>query len=138
MADADAPLASLELEPPPPSLLAPGSRFEGLLRLDGRVRIDGHVAGTVVGPGALWVGETGHVAADVEAAEVVVAGELEGDVRAHRRIVLLPTARVRGTLDAPVLRLSEGSQLSGRARTTVERRMGPAPTGAGAGTGTGL
>jgi cytoskeletal protein CcmA (bactofilin family) len=102
------------LTPPQDVLLGPGAAFDGLAVFDGRVRIDGHLRGEVAGTGTLWVGETGRVEARVEADEVVVAGELVGQVRAGRRIELRPTARVKATLDTPSLVLAEGSFLEGR------------------------
>ncbi len=98
----------------PDPTLAEGSEFSGLVALSRPARIDGTVRGDVVADDLLWIGESGRVEGRVEAEEVVVAGQLEGEVRARRRIELLPTARVSASLDAPKLSLAEGSVLEGR------------------------
>lgn len=102
---------------PPPPVLAEGCAFEGLVVLEDPARIDGRVRGRILSADLLWIGETARVEASVEADEVVVAGHLEGEVRARRRVELRPTARVFASLEAPALRVAEGSHLEGRCRS---------------------
>ncbi len=101
-------------------LLGPGAAFDGLVVFEGGVRVDGHLRGRVIGTGTLWVGEAGRVEARIEADEVVVAGEVVGEVRAGRRIELRSTARVRASITAPQLVLEEGSEFDGRCSAGAE------------------
>ena len=109
--------SELEASQPQRPLLARGAEFRGLVVIHGSARIDGRVRGEIVGAERLEIGETGAVEARVEAEEVIVAGSLEGDVRAGRRVELLATARVHGTIEAPRLALAEGALVEGRCRT---------------------
>lgn len=102
-------------------LLARGTEFCGLVVIHGSARIDGRVRGEIVGAERLEIGETGAVEARVEAEEVIVAGSLEGEVRAGRRVELLATARVHGTIETPRLALVEGAFVEGRCRTGEDR-----------------
>ena len=102
----------------PDPVIGPQTRFEGLVQLREPARIDGEIEGEVFATGAVWIGETGRVR--IEAPEVVVAGELVGDVVASRRIELTATARVRGSLESPVLAVAEGGIFEGRCRTGRE------------------
>ncbi len=108
-------------------LLGPGAAFDGLVVFEGGVRVDGHLRGRVIGTGTLWVGEAGRVEARIEADEVVVAGEVVGEVRAGRRIELRSTARVRAALDAPRLVLEEGSIFEGRCSAGADADPSGAP-----------
>jgi cytoskeletal protein CcmA (bactofilin family) len=101
----------------PEPIVAPNAEFAGLLHLCGPARIDGRIEGEVIATGMVWVGETGSVRARVEAEEVVVAGELEGEVRASAKIELLATARVTAALYTPRVVLAEGSFFEGRCHT---------------------
>ena len=101
----------------PAPALGPGCVFEGLVVLNGPARIDGFVRGEVMASDLLWIGEAGRVEASVEADEVVVAGCLEGRVRARSRIELLASARVSASLEAPRVSVAEGSHLEGHCRT---------------------
>ena len=98
-------------------LLARGTEFRGLVVIHGSARIDGCVRGEIVGAERLEIGETGAVQARVEVDEVVVAGSLEGEVRARRRVELLATALVHGTIETPRLALLEGALFEGHCRT---------------------
>ena len=98
-------------------LLARGTEFRGLVVIHGSARIEGCVRGEIVGARRLEIGEAGALEARVEADGVVVAGSLEGEVRARRRVELLATARVRGTIETPRLALVDGALFEGRCRT---------------------
>ena len=105
---------------PPPSLLRPGARFEGLLALRAPGRIDGCVSGEVMASDLLWIGRSARVHARIKAPEIVIEGEFEGEAEASGRIELLQSARVRAQLDTPRLVLAEGSFFEGRCRTDAE------------------
>jgi cytoskeletal protein CcmA (bactofilin family) len=104
-------------DPAPRPLLARGTEFRGLVVIHGSARIDGRVRGEVVGAERLEIGQAGVLEARVEAEEVVIAGSLEGEVRACRRVELLATARVRGTIETPRLALVDGALFEGDCRT---------------------
>ena len=64
------------------------------------MKIEGRIRGEVTASGLLWIGEAARIAGRVEAAEVVVAGEVDGELRASGRIELLGN-QVLGADDAP-------------------------------------
>jgi cytoskeletal protein CcmA (bactofilin family) len=59
------------------------------------------------------IGGTGDVVGDVMARTVVVAGKVEGQIRALERAELLPSAAVNGSVQAPKVVIAEGAQLQG-------------------------
>lgn len=107
----------MTLDPAPPPVIRAGARFDGVLVLHRAARIDGHVRGDVRSPDRVWIGEEGCVEARIEAEEVVVAGEVIGEVSARRRIELLPSARVQASLASPRVSVAEGCRLEGRCLT---------------------
>ena len=115
---------------PTECLVPAGFAFEGTVAFDGRARIDGLVTGPVEGRGRLEIGETGALAGDVRADEVVVAGAVEGDVVGADRVEIQAGARVRGAVRAPRLRMYEGAIIDGPCR--VE----PGPSGPDSGMAT--
>lgn len=100
-----------------PTVLDAGASFEGLLTFRGAARVDGHLTGRVVADGCLVIGPRGRVEATVEVDELVVAGELAGDVVARRRIELLASGRASGRLCAPSFALAEGCVFDGHWET---------------------
>ena len=105
------------------TVLGPGTRFEGLLTFSGRARVDGSLTGEIAGHGVLVLGPGARAEARVEVDELIVAGEIEGDVRARRRVELLATGCIRGDVETPRLVIAEGGRLLGRCTT------GPAARG---------
>jgi cytoskeletal protein CcmA (bactofilin family) len=97
-----------------PTVLASGTEFEGLLSFRGAARVDGRLSGDIVAEGRLVIGEGACVRARIEVDELIVAGELEGEIHARERVELQHTARVVGSLRCPRLSVAEGGILEGR------------------------
>jgi len=95
-------------------VVGPGARFEGTLAFRGEAHVAGEVSGAVRARGTLHVAPGAIVRAHVEAEELVLAGTLEGDVVAPRRVGLLAGARLVGDVRTGRLVLADGSVLEGR------------------------
>lgn len=95
------------------TILGQGSTFEGKLTFEGAVRIDGDFKGEIRTTGTLVVGETAHVRAEIEGAEVIVHGRVEGDIEAHESIELHPPAQVVGNVSTPSLEIRKGAHFDG-------------------------
>lgn len=97
-------------------VLAEGAEFNGLLVLHGATRIDGGVRGEIVGADVLCVGPGASVEAHLSAEEIVVAGEVKGNLTAARRVELRAGARVLGSVSTARLTMLEGAILDGSCR----------------------
>lgn len=90
------------------------SELEGRLRCKQTLRIDGFIKGEIECEKAVLVGECAKVYASIAADEVEIAGLVEGDIAARRKIVLERTAIVIGDLTTPGIVIEEGAKLKGR------------------------
>jgi len=90
------------------------SEFEGKLRCKQTLRIDGSVKGELECERTVLVGEGARVFASITADEVQIAGLVEGNIAARRKITLERTAIVKGDLTTPGIVIEEGAKLSGR------------------------
>jgi cytoskeletal protein CcmA (bactofilin family) len=96
------------------ALLGRGTRFEGKLHFEGRVRIDGAFRGEIRSDGVLVIGEGARVHADVYVSTLIVkGGNLTGLVEARKSIELHVPAQVTGQLRAPEIFIDKGVQFSG-------------------------
>jgi cytoskeletal protein CcmA (bactofilin family) len=91
-----------------------GSEFSGKLSFKDTVRIDGRFEGEIKSENTLIVGETGRVFAQVKSGDVIVSGEVKGDIIATSRVTLHRTARVNGNITAVKLAIEEGAELNGQ------------------------
>jgi cytoskeletal protein CcmA (bactofilin family) len=105
-----APLPATEIT----ALLGQGTRFEGKLHFEGRVRIDGHFTGEISSPDVLVIGEGAEVEGEIDVAAVIIkGGVVRANVRATESIELYVPAVVTGTLHAPEVFMDKGVQFSG-------------------------
>ena len=132
--------ASGPLPPAPPrssgigSFLDASSAFEGVIRSNEPLRLDGRVKGEIHCEHSVVISESARIEATIRAAAVTIAGEVRGQVHASRKITLAATARMVGDLTTPAIVIEEGAELAGRIQigaqpTTSERQPDKAEPG---------
>lgn len=96
------------------ALLGRGTRFEGKLHFEGRVRIDGSFSGQILCDDTLIIGDGAFIEAEILAATVIIrGGKVRANIRATRSIELYVPAEVSGSLKAPEIFMDKGVQFSG-------------------------
>lgn len=96
------------------SIIGEGATFTGEFRLSGLIRIDGHFKGLIVTDGKVLIGKTGLVDTDIKARIIVAGGEINGNIYASERIILLSTCRLKGDVVTPRLIIEEGVDFEGK------------------------
>ena len=95
------------------ALLGRGSEFEGKLTFEGTVRIDGRFTGEIYSDGTLIVGEGAEVQAEIRVAQVMVYGDVTGNVYATDGVELHAPAQLRGNITSPALHIDKGVYFDG-------------------------
>ncbi|HNT54111.1 MAG TPA: polymer-forming cytoskeletal protein, partial [Anaerolineaceae bacterium] len=96
------------------SVLGPGILWQGNLRGQGGIRIEGTFDGEIAIRGLLVVGETGRVnCEDLRANTVIVAGAVRGNITAER-IEIRATGRIWGDVTTVAFSTEEGAFLRGQ------------------------
>ena len=85
----------------------------GDLKADGSFRIDGTVEGSVESKAAVYIGESGVVRGDVRGGDVVVAGQVTGNVSCTGHLEIVATGKIEGDLDAQSVRIETGGVFRG-------------------------
>jgi cytoskeletal protein CcmA (bactofilin family) len=116
------------------SLVDRHSAFDGNLRAQRDLRVEGELKGNVSCDGTLFVAEGGSVTANVDAEHVSVAGDLTGEIRCRGRLQILASGRVRAQVTAGSLVVHEGAIYEGQLqmagiepRQPLPLRSRPAP-----------
>ena len=81
------------------AILGKGSEFEGKLRFEGTVRIDGKFKGEVHSEGTLIVGRDAVIEGDVIVDSAIISGDIRGNVKAKSRVEMRAPAKLFGNLD---------------------------------------
>ena len=90
------------------TFLGKDTRFEGKLRFQGTMRIDGHFKGEVSAQGNLIVGEDALVEGELRVTYASVSGEVHGDIIAEQRVDLRAPSKVFGNIQSPAVVMEEG------------------------------
>lgn len=81
-------------------ILSAGCIFEGLIKFSGTFRIDGSVFGRIVcnneGPSTVIITESATVEADIIADNVIISGNVSGNIKAVERLELIAPGRLEG------------------------------------------
>jgi len=102
------------------SVVSVGSSWQGTLKIDGSVRLEGEVTGEIDAKDTVFVAETAKVNAKVRAAQVIIAGSFEGEVDCSDRLQIMPTGRVKAELTTKLLTVFEGAIIEGVVRMNRE------------------
>ena len=95
------------------TVLGAGVTVEGKIEGDGDVRIAGKIIGEIRIGGDLVVDRGAHLTAKVNAANVTLGGELEGNISASGQVKLLESSQMVGDLKASTLTVAAGSRMRG-------------------------
>jgi cytoskeletal protein CcmA (bactofilin family) len=96
-----------------PTIIGPDATFKGEISFDKGLRLMGRFEGKISTGGRLHIAKEAKMQADVEAAGIVVEGDVRGNLTATDRIELKQSARYEGDLAASKLVVDEGAVFSG-------------------------
>ena len=95
------------------SIIGAGSAVDGDIDVNGLLRIDGDVRGSVRVTGKVVVGATGRVEAPIRAKSAIIGGVVKGDVYVSERLRVLTGGIVIGNIFAPRFEAEEGTVIHG-------------------------
>ncbi len=95
------------------SLISSGVVFKGELTSQGSIRVDGSLEGGIHIKGSLLLGEKGTIKGDVQAANMILAGQVEGTVTVTERLDITNTGVMLGDISARIITIEEGGMIQG-------------------------
>ncbi len=88
--------------------------YHGQLTFQGAVRIEGSFVGEIRSEGTLIVGQEAKIEGKVHVGQIVLSGQVTGEVAAAQKAILHRGAKLFGNLVAPILIMEEGAKLDGQ------------------------
>jgi len=111
-------------------IIGPRATFDGHLRCDGSIRLDGTVEGGLIEtPGNVLITENARIVADIKAKTVSIAGAYKGTITADR-VELLEGGRLWGAIHVRSFLLDDGAHFAGELvmqGETEESLLAPRP-----------
>jgi cytoskeletal protein CcmA (bactofilin family) len=80
------------------TLLGKGSSFNGSLKVEGGVRVDGQLEGQIETSGTLVIGKEGILKAEIRAKDAIIGGKVIGNITAANKIELQSGAHFNGDI----------------------------------------
>jgi cytoskeletal protein CcmA (bactofilin family) len=103
--------------------IGPEAHFIGTIDGKGHYIVHGRVEGDCNLNGTLVIGEHGVWQGDIVAENILVAGRIEGAVRARDKMEMISTAHIQGSLTAPIIAIAEGAIHEGEVQMGEVRRF---------------
>lgn len=95
------------------TIIGRGTTFEGVMRVENSVRIDGTFKGELICSGVLTISQSGEVYAQLEGKEVYLNGVVRGRIQAEK-VRLDSQARFVGDITTSALAIAEGAVFHGK------------------------
>jgi cytoskeletal protein CcmA (bactofilin family) len=95
------------------SVIGKGTVFEGIISTKETLRVDGLVKGTINSEGTLVIGNGGKVEGTINTVNVLVGGEVEGEIFASNNVEANPTGRIFGSIHTKNLIVDEKAIFQG-------------------------
>lgn len=114
------------------TLIGEGTLFEGRIKSDASIRIEGQITGDVDCAGDVTIGENGVVKSNVIARNVILAGSVHGNVLCKGKLTIRATGKLYGNTTAQSLIIDEGGVFQGTSKmdnggTTQQDQPNPNP-----------
>ncbi len=99
------------------TLIGQGTEINGDLVFSGGLHVDGRIKGNVIaekGSDALLIlSEFGHIEGEVSVPNMVLNGEIIGDVFGSSRVELAPKSRINGSVYYNLIEMAIGAEVNG-------------------------
>jgi len=109
------------------TIIGKGSSFEGNLKVEESLRVDGKIKGTVVTTDSIVIGKDGDIDGEVTAKNIVIGGRVKANVNATGKVVLETNAIFIGELKTTRLVIDEGAVFDGQCSMRKEAKTVEVP-----------
>ena len=104
----------------PATLINEGCKITGALSGNGDFMVNGEIDGDCDIDGTVTLARNVLWKGTIRAGNVIVAGHVEGDIVAERRVEITDTARITGTVSGDAIAVAEGAVVEGVMKTTAQ------------------
>ena len=95
------------------TIVGKGSSFEGTLKVQSTLRVDGRIKGNVTTSDSLVVGKDGNINGEIVVRNAIIGGKLKGKLIASGKVVLEANSVFSGELKTAKLVIDEGAVFEG-------------------------
>jgi|GEM_PF-382895 len=107
------------------TIISAGTHVEGTIQVAESIRIDGQLDGELIVQGDIYVGKEGRLTANVQGDNIMIAGVVEGNVKAEGRLEIVETGKLIGDISICNLIIHDGATFQGNStsKADIEQKM---------------
>lgn len=98
------------------TLIGEGTTFEGRIKSEASIRIEGGITGDIECTGDVIIGEHGVVKSNISARDVVLAGNVHGNIITKGKLTITSTGSLQGNISAAFFIIEEGGLFQGTSK----------------------
>lgn len=98
------------------TLIGEGSLFEGRVKSEAGIRVEGQITGDIESAGDVTIGEHGVARSNIKARNVILAGRVTGNVTAKGKLTIKASGELHGNLSALELSIETGGVFQGSSK----------------------
>lgn len=103
------------------TLVGEGSVFEGRIRSQASLRVEGNINGDIECVGDVTIGENGVARSNIAARNVTIAGKVYGNVTAKGLLTITATGQLYGNTMTKSLVIAEGGIFQGQSKMNSDK-----------------
>jgi cytoskeletal protein CcmA (bactofilin family) len=90
------------------------TNFNGTMRFNESLKIDGKFQGEIISKGFLYVEHGAFVKANIKVGSIIIGGVVKGNIEALEKLEMLATGQVFGNIRTSKLRIADGVVFDGK------------------------
>jgi cytoskeletal protein CcmA (bactofilin family) len=102
------------------TLVGEGSQFDGRIKSEASLRIEGSVTGDIECTGDVTIGEQGAVKSNILARNIIIAGSVHGNMMTKGTLKITSTGKLFGNTTSASLMIDEGGIFQGTSKMELK------------------
>jgi cytoskeletal protein CcmA (bactofilin family) len=95
------------------SIIAPGTKFKGIIIGHNNVRVFGYFKGKINCEQLVWVEKEGKIDGTIRSPFIIIEGQINGNIESAEHVELRTKGRVMGNIETNKIAIAEGSYFNG-------------------------
>lgn len=105
------------------TLIGEGTAFEGKIKSEASIRVDGRIIGDIESSGNVTIGESGDARSNIVARDLILAGKVTGNVEVTGTLTIRTTGLLIGDLSAGSLIIEAGGLFQGTSKMAIKETL---------------
>jgi cytoskeletal protein CcmA (bactofilin family) len=109
------------------TLIGEGTVFEGHIKSEASIRVEGRITGDIVCKGDVTIGDKGNASSNISARNVIIAGIVRGNVSTSEKLTITSTGKLHGNTNSKSFIIDDGGTFMGTSKMDSKDSSGEKP-----------